>query len=841
MAHAQDTEFNTDFLQDVTDQISIDAVKHGYSIVPGRYDFVIIINNEKVGNRNLEFYKNAQNNIVPCFDQAFVDDYQLLFLSPEQKQQDSNGCYDLTAIPDAAVSTDFGLQRLNLAIPQIHMTRNIRGYISPQLFDQGISALILNYSANTNYFRNKNGDNRHNHSLFLNGGANIGAWRYRNQSNFSEYSGQASKWENVSNKLERDLQTAIPSRIEIGDSFSNSDIFESTNFRGVQLSSDTVQLPISLQNYAPVIRGNAQTNALVEVKQNGYIIYSTNVAAGNFVIEDLYAANESGDLEVRVIESDGRVRSFIQPYSSVQNMVRPKQSKYQFTAGQYRSGNDNGYHPYFGQLTYAYGLNNYLTPYTGIIAGEEYYSAAAGIGWSIGRFGALSSDITYAYNETSQGDRKEGVSLRFLYAKSLNNLGTNFRLVGYRYSTQDYYSFNDAIQERAIWRDGNYQYRYDENRLVNDDQLSEQERYRYFYSSTYYNKRNQFQVSINQNLGQWGQLYGSLSKTDFWQKEYNQESWQVGYNQTLRGISYGFYYQKNKSMFQGSESNIGFNISIPLDRPMIIKKYDVISNSTYQYSDYSGSSANTTLFGSFLEDKNLNAQLQVGYTEQNHANSLGINSNYRGSKLNSSLGYNYSTDYQQVSASINGGMLVHSGGVLFGQQMYSNPILIEAKGAQGVRVENQPGLKIDKNGYAIVSGSSAYGRNRVALRSEDLGQNINIDNPIVNDIVPTKFAVVKVKFDVKTGQSVLANLHYKNRAVNTGAAIIDPMTQQNLGVVGLLGQAFLTGVNSKQALIAKWGDDISQQCHFTLPALRLLEIGYDEVNINCLEQGVPTP
>ena len=39
-------------------------------------------------------------------------------------------------------------------------------------------------------------------------------------------------------------------------------------------------LPDSLSGYAPTIRGVAQTNARVTVRQNGYIIYSTYVPPG---------------------------------------------------------------------------------------------------------------------------------------------------------------------------------------------------------------------------------------------------------------------------------------------------------------------------------------------------------------------------------------------------------------------------------------------------------------------------------------------------------------------------------------------------------------------------------
>ncbi len=181
--------------------------------------------------------------------------------------------------------------------------------------------------------------------------------------------------------------------------------------------------------------------------------------------------------------------------------------------------------------------------------------------------------------------------------------------------------------------------------------------------------------------------------------------------------------------------------------------------------------------------------------------------------------------------------MVHSDGIIFGQQMYSNPIVIEAKGAEGVRVENQAGLKVDKSGYAVISGSTAYMRNRVALRAEDIGQNVNIDDPVISDIVPTKYAVVKVKFDVRSGQSVLTTLSFNGKTVTTGASVIDIKTQKNVGLVGLNGQAFLSGVSSGQTLLVKWGEDTTEQCQLTLPTLSNRQTGYDEINVSCTAVG----
>lgn len=824
-------EYNTDFLLDLADQVSVDAVKHGYAIAPGLYRFAVSINHEAQSSRMIRFYKNANQDIVPCIDQEFIQAYQIILNPEQQTKHDAEGCYDLTQIDNASLNFDVGKQEINLSLAQVNLSKVPRGYVSPQLFNEGINALILNYTANTNYYKKQNGEDTQSSVLLLNGGVNLGAWRYRNQSILTKYTGEKHRLQNTANKVERDL-IAYQARLELGDSNTNSDVFDSYNFRGIQLSSDSAQLAVGLQNYAPVIRGMAFTNAVVDVRQNGYLIYSTHVAPGNFVIDDLYAANESGDLEVTVNESDGRVEKFSQPFSSVPNMIRPGQSKYQMTAGQYRSGNDEQYHPYFAQLTYAYGLNNYVTPYMGTLVAEDYYAVASGLAWSLGHFGSLSVDATYAQNTLSNDEKKQGVSLKFLYAKSLNQLGTNFRLVGYRYSTAGYYSFADAVQEKAAWRNGSYEYtgeRYQENE---DTGFNVSDRTQSYYSSVFYNKKNQSQISLSQDLGRWGQLYANLTRTDYWQKSYNTQSWQVGYNNNYNGLNYNLYYQQDKSLFTGSTYSVGVSLSFLFDKPKLLQGHNVTSNTMYQYTDYSGESVQSSLSGSFLKDQNLNLQLQVANSKASN-NSLALSSNYRGAKLNSSLSYTYDQRYQQMSAAISGGILIHADGILLGQQMNSNPILVEAKGAQGVRIENQPGLTIDQSGYAIISGSSAYLKNRVALRAEDLGQNVSVENAVINDIVPTKMAVVKVKFDVKTGHSILVNLNYQDKGVMTGASVLDAQNHETVGMVGLNSQAYLTAVESTQVLLAKWGDDVTQQCQFTLPELASRDFGYDEISLEC--------
>ncbi|KYF17681.1 hypothetical protein AIZ04_25550, partial [Salmonella enterica subsp. enterica serovar Typhimurium] len=79
----------------------------------------------------------------------------------------------------------------------------------------------------------------------------------------------------------------------------SGELFDSTQFRGVQLASDDRMLPDSERGFAPVVRGVANSNAKVRISQNGLTIYETTVAPGAFEIDDLYPTGYGGDLIVQ--------------------------------------------------------------------------------------------------------------------------------------------------------------------------------------------------------------------------------------------------------------------------------------------------------------------------------------------------------------------------------------------------------------------------------------------------------------------------------------------------------------------------------------------------------------
>lgn len=152
--------------------------------------------------------------------------------------------------------------------------------------------------------------------------------------------------------LERDI-IPLRSRLTLGDGYTQGDIFDGINFRGAQLASDDNMLPDSQRGFAPVIHGIARGTAQVTIKQNGYDIYNSTVPPGPFTINDIYAAGNSGDLQVTIKEADGSTQIFTVPYSSVPLLQREGHTRYSITAGEYRSGNAQQENPAFSRVHYS--------------------------------------------------------------------------------------------------------------------------------------------------------------------------------------------------------------------------------------------------------------------------------------------------------------------------------------------------------------------------------------------------------------------------------------------------------------------------------------------------------
>lgn len=768
----------------------------GATQAPGTYRVDIYVNNQQFETHDIEFRmqkgEDGADSLQPCLSVAQLNAMGVKTDLFPGLGDDEAKCADLSAIPQASTEFRFSAQQLLLSIPQAAMVQQARGYVPESQWDNGIPALLLNYSlsgANT-YARNGDSSNSNNQFANLRPGINVGPWRLRNYTTWNRDNHGQDKWNTIYTYLARDI-TSLKSQLVLGDSSSPSDVFDSVPFRGAQLASDDDMIPDSLKGYAPVVRGIARTNAQVTIRQNGYVIYQSFVAPGAFEINDMYPTGGSGDLLVTIKEADGSEQQLVIPFASLPVLQREGRLKYAVTGGQYRSYDSSINSTTFGQGSAIYGLPHGFTLYGGTQFANPYRSLALGVGKNLGEFGALSADVTQAWSTMQDRAEQDGQSWRLRYSKNIVQTGTNFAIAGYRYSTDGYYSLQEVLD---TYRDHNSQ------TLVE-------------------RRRNRSEVTMSQNLWEGaGSLSLSWVSEDYWNSDRTLRSIGAGYNNSWNGISYGLNYSYNEnSTVNGGASGrvydrdqvLAFNVSVPLSR-WLGNTYASYNLNTSQ----KGGTTNTVgINGSALAGNNLNWSAQQGYGSQGAGNSGNLNANYRGTYAEVSSGYAYDSNSQRLNYGLQGGIIAHGDGVTFGQSMGETIALVQAPGANGVGVSGQTGVKTDWRGYAIVPYAAPYRKSQIQLNTETLPDNVDL--ALTNQtVIPTRGAVVKASYQTNVGQRVLMTLLRKGGApVPFGATVSDPAQKMAQGfIVGDGGQVYLTGMAESGMLQVKWGTGVDQQC-----------------------------
>lgn len=815
--------FNPAFLASDPDAVADLSRFEGNGQAAGKYRVEIWLNGSFLATRDVTFNARGKNDkssaddtgLIACLTPKALQNMGVNIKAfPELAKAPEDGCVDIEkAIPSASSSFDFEHQKLDISIPQAAMNKNARGYIPPEDWDNGIPALLVNYqfTGSNSQDHTEGGNSDNNYFLGLNSGLNLGPWRLRDYSSWNYDSSNdenKSKWDHISTYVQRAI-IALKSELTIGDSYTPSDIFDSVPFRGVQLASDDNMLPDSLRGFAPTVRGIAKSNAQVTIKQNGYVIYQSYVTPGAFAIDDLFPTSSSGDLTVEVKEADGSVTSYSVPYSAVPVLQREGRVKYAVTAAEYRGNSDQQDDMNFVQGTLSWGLPRGFTAYGGSQLSDDYAAFVLGGGVNMGNFGAISVDVTQAHSTLADDSTHDGQSVRFLYAKSLNDLGTNFQLLGYRYSTSGFYTLDDTAYKHM---DG-YTADFD------DDDDKETPVWASYYN-LYYSKRGKVQLNVSQQLNDYGSIFVTGSQQSYWNTDNTDTLMQVGYSGTYAGISYSLSYNYNKNAGAPESDQIyALNISLPLSRWLTPGGDISQSSSNNAYATYSLSTdrhgtttQNAGINGTLLESNNLNYSVQQGYQNHGTGASGNVSLQYNGGYGNANAGYNYSSngDYQQVNYGLSGGVVAHRNGITLSQPLGDTNVLIAAPGADNVNVEGQAGVHTDLRGYAVVPYATTYRLNRMALDTNSMGDDLDIDDAVTN-VVPTKGALVRAEFKAHKGLRALLKLTHNGKPVPFGA-VVSRSDKGGDSIVGDEGEAYVSGLSPEGVLKVQWGNTAETQC-----------------------------
>ncbi|TBR36907.1 MULTISPECIES: fimbria/pilus outer membrane usher protein [Dyella] len=801
---AADVYFNPGLLHGRINEVDLSRFEKGQSTLPGTYRTRILVNGDPLLTQDVTFrtvpgQAGAQACITPgLLSQMGLDPVKVALHTKDHPDTvpmpsgNFEACGDLHRyLPDARVEFDSYELVLRVSIPQVFLRTSARGYVNPDQWDHGVPVATLAYNANTYHLRG-HGQTSTSTYVGVQAGVNAGRWRFRHDGAFNHQSG-SHQYRGNQTYVQRDV-TAAKAQLTLGDTYTNGELVDSLRIRGVTLGSDTRMLAPSQRGFAPVIRGVAETNARVTVKQRGYVIYETTVAAGGFQIDDLYPSGFNGDLEVTITEADGREKYIRIPFSAQPRLLREGQYRFNIAVGELRELSQST-SPMVVQGTLQYGVSNALTLYGGITGSKDYRSVMTGAAINT-RLGALSMDVTDAHARLPrQGKREHGISARLAYAKRVASTDTTFGLAAYRCNTRGYLGIADAarLNQRGSvpWGD---------------------------------RERSRFDVSLQQSLGSMsGQLSLGASQIRYWNGRAARLDYSVGYSHTWRHI--GLNVQAQRSQY-GNASSAGARQERKPDNSVFVSinvPLGHAANSPRFHSSVSRRSRSSDTYQAGINGT-LGADNAFSYGVQGHRSGGAqpvtggsANATYRSplAVLAASVGKS-SRSPSQYSLSASGAVVAHRHGVTLGQELGETNAIVHAPGARGARVDSRSGVRIDRWGNAIVPHLNPYQVNSIDI--DPIGTDADVEMQSTNAlVVPRAGAVVQLNYTTVQGKAVMVHaLHADGSPLPFGALVFDAEGNE-VGVVGQGSRAFIRGAPEGAVLKVSWGQQAGESCRIRLP------------------------
>lgn len=801
------------FMNGLRAPVDVRSLLSGSDVLPGTYRVDLYVNSTFAGRRDVTFMQDdAGGEPWPCIS---IEMLEQLGVSPEKIE--ANGtplrpvqCYRLgDLVPDATAVYEAAGLRLNLSIPQIYLNAARRGYIDPALWEDGVPVGFVDYSFSTmRNLSSAHGPSRQQTNLGLRSGVNVGPWRLRNNGFVTAGGGRSTEFKSQNTYAQRGFNT-IKSQLALGETYTRSALFDSVRFLGAAMASDEAMRPDSEQGYAPVIRGTAESNATIEIRQNGYLIYTTTVAAGPFEITDLAPSGSNGDLEITVIEADGRRRVTRQAFSSPPLMVREGRITYDAAMGQYREAYRGADRPVFASGSMLYGLTSNVTLAGGAQFSAGYQALSAGVGLNTAA-GAISLDATHARSDAA-GDKTSGTRWNLRYQKFIEATNTNVSLNYQQAASEGFRNLADHVQAGS---------------RIDD-------RYRYFGSSAQVKSR--VDGYLSQNLGssgRYGSLFVSGSQSRLWDDSQS-SSLTAGYSNFIGPVSYNLGYTHSRNVTSPvsrqrySDNVVSLSLSFPLGTGTHTPQgYTTLSRQS------SGTSAQAGVTGQLPTEQEISYSVAGGRGITGDASgSASLSAATSVGRISGS--YTQGSQFRSGSLSANGSLVVHEGGVNLGQSLSDTFAIAKVDPPiPGIAVSSYSGVKTGSNGYAIVPSVQPFRGNWVPINARDVDADVEFDNA-TQQVVPTRGAAVLATFKADTGRRVQFEIVQADGTPVPFGATVDGADGARLGITDPRGRALTMLADGEEAgvLRVRWAQSVCE-IPYTLPAREPGE-NYQRITVTC--------
>lgn len=734
----------------------------------GTHTVTLIVNGAKLGLVDATFDAKGQL----CFDRTLLEKANLR--KPESMGDASAGdkgaapvCSDfLQAYPATKVTLRTAQDEVVLLVPTDAFQPG--GYDLSSASTGGVAGLI-NYDILNQSSKSAGRTSRYTYaSTEL--GLNAGDWIIRSRQLYTA-TDDRSRFEHLYAYAQRTF-TSHKAIFQAGQINISSPLFAGGPISGVQVIPEGALMP---QGGGPVVQGVAQSEARVEVRQAGALIFSTRVPAGPFALNDIPLLNGRTDLEVTVIESSGAERRFVVPMASLNAMGLP-QSGYSFAAGKIRdlTGTEGTTQPFVATASGSWALGKSSVASGGVMGATGYQAVALGLDSKVSTRTVLSARSTLANaSQESVRGAQASIAVNSNLTDTLSVGGSAaFQTVGYRDLLDTTYTDFGAA--------GNGRYR---NQLTGTFGWSHPTwgALNFSYSSV----QTFDGTTTGRLVSSWGKTFGKISVSASLEAALGSSG-----PRTARNQGNAFYVNVNIPLGGG---NLRTYASRRDDRMRAGTAYsEKINDYAYYRVAAEGGDGGTDVSGS--------VSLTPRYTQVN-------------------LGYGqYGSGSTSAFAQFRGGVAIHGGGVTPSPYPIQDTFGVLSVGdLSGVKVSTPYGpVWTDPWGQAVIAQLPAYKSGRVEVLTKTLPRNVDIKNGF-KTIEAGRGSVSSVEFDiVKTRRVLVTAQDDQGRVLAKGSAVIGPDNQFVTTVVDG-GQIFLANAGSNEALKVYLPDGTQCELTVTLP------------------------
>ncbi len=692
--------FDAAMLRNARD-VDVSAFETGHPVRAGVQDVEVWRNGEPMGRRSVRF---VGADARACFDAAFVEwlGVDIARLADARKTFADDPCPRVDVLHSAAGARyEPGDLALHVSIPQaLLVARAATPDATPP--DAGITAFRLAYGANLLRSRAQGLQAFDQASLRLDAGMNAGTWRLRHRSTHLWRPAQGRESDTLSAHLERDV-SRFDARLTLGDFNVTGLLFDPVSLRGVRLKSDDRMLPASQQRNAPTVRGVADTNARVQVHQAGRLLFDTTVPPGPFALEDVNPLGRGGDLDVRIVEADGRVRTFVLPYATMPGLLRAGRMRFGLVAGWVPDRDTRDAPVVAGALES--GVQDRVTVRAAAQATTGHTQVLGGVAFASGA-GAWSIDRMHA-RTSRQAGLARGVATRAAFTTDVPSARTTLQLGATR-TPVSYHSLQEATQAPGPFR--------------------ERQRFDATLQKSFQDRRHGLHVSI------FDRRFHAIAG--------RQRSARLGWSIPTKrsGAVLNATIEHTRQIARHASNEAVLSLTLPL-------RLRDTGSASFAHAHARAGARRFDLqsgIGGVLRDRNAwslgfaRAEDARGGTTTSSA-SLG----HAGRAGRIDAGLSVSPAVRQASVTAEGGVLVHPHGVTVGQTLGDTIALVRADHGAGAHVLQAPNVRLDRRGHALVPQLSPYRRNRVGIEVGGASPDVVFDWTERN-VVPRAGAIIDV-------------------------------------------------------------------------------------------------